>query len=65
MNPSSSLLVLLLCVVSTYAATKTAVGSNVKWSVASSWSPSGVPQTGDSVILPDKTVILFDTVTPR
>lgn len=42
------------------AVVKTAVLGTVNWNAAASWSPSGVPATGDDVVIPNGSTVNLD-----
>ena len=59
--------ILLFTIASTEAATKNWTGAtSSEWNIASNWSPSGVPSSGDDVIIPvvaNMPIIISGTVT--
>jgi hypothetical protein len=59
------LLLICLCIISAHAVKKTATKAVVRWSDPNSWSPNGIPNTGDNVIIPNGSDVIFDAATPR
>lgn len=54
---------LFFTVLSTHAATKTALTGARDWSDSNDWSPTGVPANGDAVIIPAGSVMTLNTNT--
>lgn len=44
------------------AGTKTSISGTVNWTTAASWSPSGVPASGDDIVIPSGSVVTLDAV---
>ena len=54
------LLISLFISLHTYAETKTSQTGAVNFNTASSWSPSGVPQSGDDIVIPNGSFLTID-----
>lgn len=62
MKPIFIIFLFSACLLRVNATTKTAItNSGQGWNVASNWSPSGVPQNGDTVVIPAGTTISVKT----
>ena len=54
------LLISLFISLHIYAETKTSQTGAVNFNTASSWSPSGVPQSGDDIVIPNGSFLTID-----
>lgn len=50
---------------SVYADVRTAQPGTILWSDSNSWIPSGIPSSGDTVIISKGSDVIFDSATPR